>query len=382
MNIALYINSFLPTIGGREIVVHQLALALNALGHKVRVIGPAGCWSHRKVRFDYPVHRWPTLKGLFSEQVEFARLLLDTAIWGCDVIHAHVTYPSGYTAAKLKAIRNYPLVVTPHGEDIHVVPEIGRGLRLNPLLGPKIQQVIQSADMITTTSAGIEASVLDAGGSREKIRRIPNGVDIERFQNPIALDVRKWLKLPSESRLIVTVGNYRLCKGHEVLVQSLPHILAREPHARLIIVGRNNDALLPLIRKLDMSDKVILTGPIKLDWLVSIYCNSDVYVSAGMAEGAEGLSLAMLDAMAAGVPVVATRISGNRDVIDDGENGFLVQPDDPTSLAEGVLRLLSSDDLRNHMGARAREVAGQYRWSEIARQYLMVYHQIQGRINQ
>lgn len=392
MNILLYANSFLPSIGGREIVIHYLARALMTLGHQVRVVGPAGWWSQRKVRFEYPVHRWPTLRGLFKEQVWFTQLLLDTTIWGCDVIHAHSTYPSGYAAARLKATRNFPLVVTPHGEDIHVIPELGFGLRLNPLLRSKIYHALQSAEVLTAISSSVEASLWDAGAPQDKIRRIPNGVDIERFQRSVEQDVRRWLNLEKDSRLILTVGNYRPIKGHEVLIRSMPLILATEPRARLIIVGRNPEALRPLIRKLGLDDKVKLTGPIsfpaivpeagpsqsvpdKTDLLAAIYRSSEVYVSAGVDEGAEGFSLAILEAMAAGLPVVATNISGNRDMIRNDKSGYLVSPADPHELAGAIVRLLGEFQTRIHMGAKAKELARAHGWKQIAKKYLAVYQE-------
>jgi len=396
LNIVLYVNSFLPTIGGRELVVHYLAGALREIGHQVRVVGPAGWWSHRKVRFGYPLHRWPTLRGRFVEQVQLLQLLLDTAIWGCDIIHAHNTYPTGYIAARLKRIRDLPLVVTPHGEDINIVPELGFGMRLNTAVGPKINYTLERTEMLTAISAGIEASLVNAGASREKIRRIPNGVDVERFQKPaVAADIRKWLKLPAESRVILTVGNYRPCKGHEVLIRSMPLILYAEPNVYLVIVGRGTDKLRPLLRELDLDEKVRLTGSISFpavaswsqshsvnhspDWLACLYHSSEMYVSAGMDEGAEGLSLAVLEAMAAGLPVVATNISGNKDIVIHGDNGFLVPPADPSKLAETVLLLLKSNDIKFRLGRKAKEIANQYQWREVALQYLSVYQEAKER---
>ena len=168
MNIVLYVPSYLPSIGGRELVVHYLATSLLSLGHRVRVVGPAGWWSHRKIRFDYPLHRWPTLRGFFRDKVAFTQLLLDTTIWGCDVIHAHSTYPSGYSAARLKTIKNFPLVITPHGEDIHTIPEIGFGQRLDPIQRPKIARSLQSAELLTAISDSIKASLLDAGAPKTR----------------------------------------------------------------------------------------------------------------------------------------------------------------------------------------------------------------------
>lgn len=392
MNIVLYVNSFLPNIGGREIVVHYLARSLTMLGHKVRVVGPAGWWSYRKTRYEYLVHRWPTLRGLFTDRVAFTQLLLDTTIWGCDVIHAHSTYPSGFAAAKLKAIRNIPLVVTPHGEDIHVIPEIAFGQRLDPIQRPKIEFSLQKAELLTAISDSVEDSLLGAGAPQGKIRKIPNGVDIDRFQSPVSTtDVRKWLQFPEDSRLIVTVGNYHPRKGHEVLIRAMPIILESEPRSRLVIVGRNSGELKPFLREFALEGKVKLTGPInfpsitsndsnflnskKPDWLAGIYGSSEMYVSSGLGEGAEGLSLAILEAMAAGLPVVATNISGNRDIIKNGENGFLVPPDDPAHLAEAILWLLNDNQTRIRMGADAKDVAKGYGWQQIIQKYLAVYQE-------
>ena len=73
LNIVLYVSNFLPKIGGREMVVFHLANALHEMGHKVRVLGPSGFWRNRNVQFDYPVHRWPTLHGLFKKTNEESR---------------------------------------------------------------------------------------------------------------------------------------------------------------------------------------------------------------------------------------------------------------------------------------------------------------------
>ena len=247
MNIVLYVQSFLPSLGGRELVVHYLARSLQSLGHRVRVVIPGGFWCYRNIRLGYPVHRWPTLRGRAAKYVMLPQLLLDTTLWGCDVIHAHSTYSSGYIASLLKKVRNVPLVITPHGEDIHVIPEIGFGQRLDPIQRPKIEYALKNADVVTAISGSIKASLLDAGTAPEKIREIPNGVDLERFQKTSGTDVRRWLGLPPDARLLVTVGNYHPRKGHESLLRAMPYILKSEPRARLVIVGRNSGELLPLI---------------------------------------------------------------------------------------------------------------------------------------
>lgn len=384
MNIVLYTNSFLPHIGGRELVVHHLAQALYELGHDVRVLGPAGWWRLRRYKYPYPVRRYPSFKGWLNEPVRLTQLLADIAWRGCDVIHAHATYPVGYIAAQFKRIRDIPLIVTPHGVDIHTIAELGHGLRLNPRLREKIDYAVRRADALTAISDSIEAALLEAGAAEAKLHRIGNGVDLERFRKPVSADVHAWLGVPREARLLVTVGNYHPRKGQARLVRVMPSVLARAPRARLVIVGRNTEVLLPLIDELGLRDRVLLTGQLDgalharadTDWLAALLARAAVYLSAGTAEGAEGLSLAVLEAMAAGLPVVATDISGNRDIVKDGENGFLIPPDNEMALADRVATLLTHDDRRARMGSAALASVQPYGWRDVANRYVDLYREV------
>lgn len=393
LNIVLYVNSFLPSLGGREFVIHYLANAYSKLGHKVRVVGPAGFLKHRHLDFGYPVHRWPTLRGLFSGQVRMTHLYLDAAIWGCDIVHAHNTYPTGYSAARLKRFKNYPLVITPHGADIQTIPEIGYGLMLNPGLKKKIIYALDNAELITAISIKIKEVLIEAGAVEEIVRLVPNGVDVERYNRPVTQNIREWLGLGPEARLIVTIGRYNPRKGQEYIISAMPKILENVHQARLVIVGENTEVLKPLIKELGLEDKVVLTGGIKPsmsilnravnlsgnrdepDYLAELLCSSDLYVSAGTDDNSEGLSLAVLEAMGAKLPIVATDISGNKDVVANGKNGFLVKPSDEGSLAEAIVQVLTQDHIRKDMSNEAYHVALQYDWINIAQRYIDVYHE-------
>lgn len=392
MNIILHVNSYIPIIGGREIVVHYLAREFLHMGHNVRVLGPSGWLKHRNLRFEYPVHRWPTLRGLFPEQVTLAQLQMDVALWGCDIIHAHSTFPSGYAVSQLKKKRSIPLVITPHGEDIHVVPEIGFGHRLDPVKRHKIDIAIEKAEILTAISKGVEHSLHEAGCPTAKIRAIPNGIDPERFQRKSLPDIRKWLGIEKNAPVILSVGNYHPRKGHEVLLRAMPLILKMIPEAQLIIAGRNPQALKPLVASLAIADHVHLTGALAFpttllnhgiapetaghdDQLAALYADSDLYVSASIDEGAEGLSLALLDAMAAGLPVVATTISGNIDIVKNQKSGLLVPPSDPQSLADAVVRILTDPELKSRMGTEGHRLIQPFHWRNIAQSYLEVYEE-------
>ncbi|MGI9305489.1 MAG: glycosyltransferase family 4 protein [Gammaproteobacteria bacterium] len=383
LNVVLYSKGFLPKIGGREMVVFQLARALRRLGTRVRVVCPSGWRTSRRHRYNFPVHRWPTLRGLFPEQVAYAQLSLDVSIWGADVIHAHNTYPTGYIGTRFNKRRSTPLVITPHGRDIHVIPEIDHGLRLDPELKPKIEHAVREANLVTAISDSVRDSLVDAGAHEERIRQIPNGIDFDRFRRTHSSEVLESFGLPADAKLLLTVGSYEPRRGHENLIRAMPQIKAAHTDARLVIVGRSTHQLQPLIDELGLNEDVILTGEINFptdvmsqdDPLAAIYQASSIYLSGGMAEGAEGLSLAVLDAMAAGLPVVATNISGNRDIVSPGKNGYLVEPGDIDALAERVIRLLRDEAVSRQLGQAATDSVRKYGWDEIANQYLDLYNE-------
>ena len=395
MNILLYCNSFLPAVGGREMVIHYLAKNLQELGHNVRVTGVSGWWRHRKLSFGYPVHRWPTLRGLMKEAIQIAQLRLECSFWETDIIHAHNTYPGGYFAAKVCEKKQIPLLITPHGMDIHVIPEIGFGHRLDPNKRRLSDYALKRANLTTAISVNIKKSLNDAGVSDQKIRLIPNGIDLERFQKKFTIDIRQHFGLQPDAQIILAVGNYHKRKGLELLIEAMPKIMVANNQACLIIVGRSDAILEKKVQALNLHKNVILTGPIQfpalswlpdkkslpqasemIDLLAEIYLQSDVYVSAAMDEGAEGLSLALLDATAAQLPIVATNISGNRDIVVDSENGYLVPIRNTTRIAEAVIDILHKPDKKRAMGRASFDIASRYSWLNIAKQYVNTYHEV------
>jgi glycosyltransferase involved in cell wall biosynthesis len=282
-------------------------------------------------------------------------------------------------------------VITPHGEDIHVIPEIGFGQRLDPFQEPKIRQALETAQAVTAISTSVVKSLEEAGTNPDKIRYVPNGIDLQRFQQSVVFDVHEWLRLPREAQIIVTVGNYHPRKGHDVLLRAMQKVLKVVSSARLVLVGRGTEALLPLINQLNLKEAVRLTGPISFietslqgpmpksqtspDLLAALYRNSDLYVSPAIGEGAEGLSLSILEAMAAGIPVVGSNISGNRDIIKTGKNGFLVAPADSDSLSTAIVSMLNNGKARRLMGANASKSGASYDWHYIVKKYLAVYEE-------
>jgi len=383
LNVVLYVVSFFPTIGGREVVVHYLAKWLKRLGHNPRVVGPAGWIRNRKYKFEYPVHRWPTLRGMLVEQVQESSLFLDVQIWKTDIIHAHSTFPNAYYVSQVKALNKFPLVVTPHGEDIHIIPEINFGLRMDPVKNRKIKQSLLRADACTAISSDVTNSLLDAGADQNKIVEIPNGIDLERFDKNYDTDVRKKFNLPPDSQIILSVASYHVKRGYENLIEAFAKVRTEIENCYLLIAGKETEVLNERINQLGIQDNVKLLGQIippfmeeGEDLLAAIYKQSNLYVSASMASGAEGLSLALLDAMGARLPIIATDISGNNDVVNNGVNGYLIKPADKDEMSGMIVNLLKDKEKMEEFGRSSRVIASEYSWENITRKYIALYQKL------
>ena len=109
---------------------------MTAMGHEVLVAGAGGRWKHRRFDPGYPMMRWPRIPWVPPETARERMLRWTRRRFAFDVVHAHTTYPNGHCAAR--ALPEVPLVITPHGADIHKVPEIGFGRRLDPEIDRKI----------------------------------------------------------------------------------------------------------------------------------------------------------------------------------------------------------------------------------------------------
>ncbi len=385
MKIALFADSFLPAIGGRELVVHHLALQMQELGHTPVVVGPGGWWSRRHQKYPYPVVRCPSIPGVPFSRVKRSRLLQAHRRYKFDVIHAHATYPSGYIAALAEDTLGVPLVITPHGEDINLVPEIDFGYRLNPELDAKIKTAIQHAARVTAISDTVHDSLVDAGAPEHKIVDIPNGVDTRRFTRPQDESTLKRFGIDADSFVAVSIGNLHPRKGHDVSIRAIKQIAGDLPNVKLVIVGAGTVRLDTLVTEVGLTDQVQLAGtiptpdpskPDQPDLLAALLKRANVYISASVGDGAEGLSLALLEAMAASACPLVTEISGNRDVIDNERNGLVVPPGSSEAIAAALRRLYGDRDLCEQLSEAARLDVQASDWLEIAKTYIECYEAV------
>ena len=277
-----------------------------------------------------------------------------------NLIDAHFVYPNGALAADLARKYDIPFVITGRGEDILRFPKL-------PMIGPQIRVALRRASHLIALSVEIADAMIDNGAARDRISVIPNGVDLDKF-TPVAMDVaRTRTNLPFDRPIVVTTG-YRIeRKGFHILADALPKIRERFPNILLVIVGgeaRWESDYLPVIeeriRAHELQDHVRLVGNIPQEELLYWYGAADVFALLTSREGCPNV---LLEALACGVPSVATRVGGIPEILNDPQLGLLLDERSADSAADGVCRVLSQTWDRTAI----RQFAELQSWNETAR---------------
>ncbi len=230
---------------------------------------------------------------------------------------------------------------------------------------------------VAFTEAGCSDVVRRYGLREDRVSAIPNGVDTDRFKplisNVVRDRFRDELGFGPADVLVGAVGRLVAVKGHRVLIDAFELVAREEPSAALMLVGDGplRDELKAAVRASGAVDRIRLVGERPID--ATFYGGLDLFAYPSIA-GAYGL--VVLEAMACGVPVVASRLQGTDELIAEGENGLLVNPADPAALATTLLRLVRSAADRRRLGDRARRDAMQYSDTAMVQRYEALYRSL------
>jgi len=243
------------------------------------------------------------------------------------------------------------------------------------------------ADRVLVNANAIRDWLIADGYDADRITVIPNGIDLKRFEQPaLTGSLHSEFGLPVNAPLVGVVGRVKPLKGIEDFLRAAAVVAPRFPNARFLIIGdgliaqgrtiSRDDAyrqeLLNLIAQLGLRDRLVLTGS-RTD-VERILPQLSVSVLPSLTEG---LSNSLLESMAAGLPVVATRVGDSSEAVEDGESGILVPPGDPDALADGICRLLGRPALAAHLGENARRsVTERYSMQRLAMTTSLFYESL------
>lgn len=277
-----------------------------------------------------------------------------------DLIHAQWLY-SGMIASLIKVIRGTPFIVTLRGSDVCYAQK-------GNLYGLISRWVIRQADFVTTVSDELSKWAVRQGLPDHAVVVIRNGVDIG-----CATD----RKPPSSTCDFIFVGNLVQGKGVHYLIQALSLVHRLEKDISLTVVGEGDahDQLQCLVNEKGLRDIVRFTGRRSSEEVFLFMRQSACLVLPSLSEGMPNV---VLEAMACGIPVVASDLPGIREVVQDEETGFLVAPRDVEDLAQKLLILVQNPERRQKMGDRAYHSFSEMSlsWPKAAKQYLEVYRKV------
>jgi glycosyltransferase involved in cell wall biosynthesis len=286
-----------------------------------------------------------------------------------DLVHAHLLGSAVYgsVAARLAGI---PAVCTIHGHAD--LPESDRFLNV------RLRIVNRTASKVVFVSESLRRYVLSRTPLREALATvIHNGVDTEAFSRGRSGALRAELGLPRDTVVIGALGNVRAPKGYAILLEALVRIQYKQPW-HLVIAGDTRDdtysELTAVVRRLQLASRVTFLG-FRED-VADVLASLDVFV---LSSTAEGFSLATVQALAAGLPVVVTRSGGPEEIVKDGENGLLVPTHDPAALAAAIDLLLVDEALRKRLAtAGMRDIGQRFSLNAMVNAYARLYEAVIG----
>lgn len=356
-----------PTVGGSGILATRLGVELAKRGHDVHFITyerPVAIQHmdyenvhvHLITVLEYPLFRYPPYTvALGSEMSRVSRQQ------GLDLIHVHYSLPHSTAAFLAREITGTPYGVTLHGSDVTM-------LGSDPSYKPVNTHTVEYADAVTAVSEFIRREAHERLGFKREIRVIPNFVDSETF-SPAPCEI---MERNDDRDIVVThISNFRPVKRIQDLVHAMSIVVKRAPGARLMLVGDGPERhrIERLIDHLDLRRNVLVTG-FRRD-IANLLRFSDVAVLCSETESAP---LTLLECMSSGLPVVATRVGGIPEIVQDGFNGFLVLPKHPEAIAERLIELNEDKVLRRRLGKAARQtVLDRYTAENVVPQYEEIF---------
>ncbi|TNF37960.1 MAG: N-acetyl-alpha-D-glucosaminyl L-malate synthase BshA [Deltaproteobacteria bacterium] len=377
-----------PTYGGSGVIAAEVGLGMAQRGHCVHFIGTdpprrfesaPGVAFHSVEVCDYPVFQHPPYA------LALASKLVEVATWASlDVIHVHYALPhatSALLAAQILGPRAPKVVTTLHGTDITIVGT-------DPIYLPITRHSVERSDAVTAPSRFLRDAtreLLDLPTLPVEV--VPNFVDCAHFAPPERRDRARMTRLfrrlggpmdpaVDDAPTLVHVSNFRPVKRVHDVLSVFERVNAVRP-ARLLMIGDGPDrsSVEARVRTLGLHPRVRFLG--RQSEFVEALRECDVFL---LPSRSESFGVAALEAMACGVPVVASRVGGLPEVVTPGETGELVACGDVDGMARAALEIVSDPRRRERLGATAREHAlTRFRDQPAIDRYEAVYRSVLGR---
>lgn len=287
-----------------------------------------------------------------------------------DIVHIFFGIPDGPVGWLLKRVYSLPYIISLRGADVPS-DEVKRFASHYKLLRPLVRELWHDADALVAVSNGLREYAYETTPNLP-IEVIPNAIELSVFRPPRQ-------RPASETVQLLFVGRFNAFKNVEMLFDVIDKLLAMaidNIELQLVGDGAQRSNLERLTVERNLTRYVRFTGWVDRAELVDIYRRADLFVTATTWEG---MPNTVLEAMACGLPVVATNASGLRELVRDGVNGHLIDINDAQTFTERLADLIDNPYERQRMGKESRKIAEQeFAWEYIAEQYVTIYRRVLG----
>lgn len=379
MHIANFTNTYLPVISGVVRSVRSFRDELAHRGHNVFIFAQEQVDYVDKDPF---IFRYSSLSLPYGVDIPAAIPIspfIDRLIPAIklDVIHTHHPFLLGNTAATKAQELNLPLIFTFHTqyrEYTHYVPFPMETIQnfLKSTVDRLLQDFMRRCQHIIIPSESMRETLVNHYGLKNNFTVIPTGVDLEAYRNASGEKIRKKRRWEKDI-VMISIGRLAPEKNWPTLLHAAALVIKDIPQFRFVLIGDGPDrkSLEDLAKELGIQKRVTFTGSLPFAETPSYMKAANLF---GFASITETQGLATLEAMAAGLPVVAVDASGTRDILKHGQQGYLVE-NDATALASAIKRLLSNPERMQKFAQAAYKKAQSFNIQKLTDKLLDVYEQ-------
>ncbi|MFZ1395599.1 MAG: glycosyltransferase [Candidatus Promineifilaceae bacterium] len=373
-HIAHFTNTYLPFTNGIVRSISSFRQALTEMGHNVFVFAQQvkGYTDQQPFVFRYPAIELPLQAYPLTIPVSPSVDNILPAL-KLDVIHAHHPVLLGKTAVNKAKALNIPLVFTHHTryqEYSHYVP-LPKEL-VKKIIDRWVGDYMSDCHHIVVPSQSTKTILAERYGITDQVSVVPTGIDPTAFQEA---DGRSWRQQQGwqDKLTLISVGRLAEEKNWRTLLAALPPVFAEFPQAQLVLLGDGDQRseLETYAKKLGIAAQVQFKGNVPFDDVPRYLKAADIFTFASISE-TQGI--VTLEAMAAGLPVVAVSGSGTSDVVEDGVEGYLTE-NDGAALANGLLKMAQNQERWPQFRAAGQQKAQQFGQNAQAQKLLAVYEQ-------
>ena len=376
MKILMQQWAYFPWIGGAEIFTQHLAEHMISRGHKVDIV--TGLLSKPSIEYDNWQQETDVINGVNVYRVRVPDIKYAGVIAGTlrlytrslkldqqndyDIIHSHI-FPAMVCGALSK--RKKKLLITLQGGDIGEYKESGWLIRTAET--PFIHWSLKKADLVHCVSTHI-AKAAKKLGARE-VNIVPNGVDTAIFRPGDKFQLRKKLGYGLKDKIVVSTSRLTPKNGLDYLIKALAPL----GNVKLIIIGEGEQRkhLESMIQELKLSNRVFLPGALPHQELPQYLAIADVFCRPSVNEG---FGISFIESMACRIPTIGTAVGGITDIINHGENGILVPPEDTRALSRVLKRVIEDGNLAKKIAEKGfQTVKEKFTWGKILQQMENIY---------